>query len=610
MKHFISTLLVTILLAGMSFSQKLGQTFVLPQNRQQVLVVEFESPGEMSIGRVLSRIFAHQIAREVRPGGGASFLSTRNPDDRISERPENVNAFGQKHKAAFVMWGEFYEEDEGYYVYSYLRMVSQQGFNSNNLALSYNTGESEITSSLPSSQTNFTPILFLTSELQRLSQILESPMTIRINPEDESPEAGRLLPSDDYTIIDFRGDWTKVVVSGAITGWIKNPISLTTRDSLALFPITQYLVGLTQYASGEFQQSSQTFSAFTKSFGKTEDNTTVGIAHVLTGNSLLRMNPSSPDTSLFEHYHAATKLLPNNPSPVNHLTIARLVMLGDNPAAKKDQYVSEFRDSEIKMIETVQHDPNPQSVNNLQAFYRMAAKYDLLRPGNNPDRSDYDEAINDRLDLLSQIRRQELKITIVRPTPDIQSIRLGLWSPKDFERSFIFRDSIEFQAPDAKISQTNTFGIDFQHRARILPTLFFDFSVSLWHSSYKLSEPKDTSLIKKADAWAVFAPITIGLSYSIIETETFQPFVMAGAGLTGAFNSKSVLLIGGETEKDTDVDFGFGGFLGGGLDIFLSEKFALSLGVKYQFISFKDILFTGQKNMSGFQLSFGVSNRI
>jgi opacity protein-like surface antigen len=189
------------------------------------------------------------------------------------------------------------------------------------------------------------------------------------------------------------------------------------------------------------------------------------------------------------------------------------------------------------------------------------------------------------------------------------TIRLGLWFPKDKEKEFTY-ENVTHGELESTIDQSQALGLDFHYRKDIGRPLFFDFAVQFWYSSYDF-KPSDLwkvgqDTIRNANAWYAVIPVTAGLSFAPLPEGMLQPYVMAGVGGYLGITGTEVYINNNARHNDDDVQFVFGGFIGAGCDVLLSQRFGLSAALKYQFVEFKEPLLTQQKNLTGLQVMLGI----
>ncbi len=195
---------------------------------------------------------------------------------------------------------------------------------------------------------------------------------------------------------------------------------------------------------------------------------------------------------------------------------------------------------------------------------------------------------------------------------DYFSIRFGAWFPRDVEKTFT-QQSAE-NIPQT-IDQSQAIGLDFHYRYEIGWPLLFDFSIGGWYSTYAfkaLETLSSPSLVQEADAWVAIAPITAGLSVNPLpKGNPLQPYATAGIGAYVGVSGTSDVIVGRPgTHSDDKTLVAFGGYAGVGLAFMLTRGFGLDIGVKYQFVSFKEEMFTKQKDFTGLQILAGITTRL
>ena len=196
-------------------------------------------------------------------------------------------------------------------------------------------------------------------------------------------------------------------------------------------------------------------------------------------------------------------------------------------------------------------------------------------------------------------------------TLDYFSVRVGLWFPKDVEKTFSTNNISEQQ-----VDQSQAIGLDFHYRYDIGRPLLFDFSVGGWYSSYAFKYREviqDPALVQEADSWVALVPITLGLSVNILPENPIQPYIGAGVGgyvgISGTTQYVGYNPVRTKHSEDKTL-FAFGGYVSAGVDLFISPAFGFNLGAKYQLVTFKEILLTQQKDFTGLQVLAGITTRI
>jgi opacity protein-like surface antigen len=193
---------------------------------------------------------------------------------------------------------------------------------------------------------------------------------------------------------------------------------------------------------------------------------------------------------------------------------------------------------------------------------------------------------------------------------DCMTYRFGIWLPRDREMSFAEVQSIPTN--ETVIDQSQAFGLDMHFRKATNNLLSLNMSVGAWYTTYSFSTKNilaNPSLIQDASNWAVIVPLTIGASLELIPDNMIMPYAMAGVGVYAGISGKKVTYQA-RKEDDTKVQFAFGGFLGAGVDIYLTPSFGLSAGLKYQLLEYKEYLWTYQRIFNGIQLTAGIATKI
>jgi opacity protein-like surface antigen len=209
--------------------------------------------------------------------------------------------------------------------------------------------------------------------------------------------------------------------------------------------------------------------------------------------------------------------------------------------------------------------------------------------------------------------RQETRVVVEQEheRTGFYTIRFGAWWPEDKEKDFKIGENL-YDQTNANIDQSQAFGLDFHFRRQMTHPIYFDVSAGAWYTSYSFDFKEVVGNLgeefENVDAWAVIVPITIGVSVAPLPTESpVQPYVMAGVGAYIGITGRDMLLVTNANRSDeTEAYVRFGYFIGAGFDFLFADTFGVSLGAKYQFIEFKDALYTQQKNFTGLQATLGI----
>ncbi|MBN1446403.1 MAG: outer membrane beta-barrel protein [Bacteroidetes bacterium] len=212
-----------------------------------------------------------------------------------------------------------------------------------------------------------------------------------------------------------------------------------------------------------------------------------------------------------------------------------------------------------------------------------------------------------------QTRQTETRMIIKqeKEREGFYTIRFGAWWPEDKEKEFRIGENI-YDQTDAQIEQSQALGLDFHFRKMMTHPMYFDVSAGAWYTSYTFDFKEAVSNIgeefENFDAWAVIVPVTLGLSIAPLPAESpVQPYAMAGLGAYVGITGRDKLLVSNDNRSDdTKTYVRFGWYFGGGLDFLFADTFGISLGAKYQFLEFQDVLYTQQKNFTGLQGTLGI----
>jgi outer membrane protein W len=186
------------------------------------------------------------------------------------------------------------------------------------------------------------------------------------------------------------------------------------------------------------------------------------------------------------------------------------------------------------------------------------------------------------------------------------TIRVGAWFPKDKEKGITFEDNL-YDETKGKVEQSQALGVDLHFRNQASHPFYVDLSVGGWYTTNKYTATNTIGFINRAEAWAVIVPVTVGVSVAPLPENPVQPYAMAGLGAYFGITGNDITQVSEQNKSASDTYIRFGYYLGVGLDFMFAETFGVSVGAKYQFLEFKDPLFTGQKNMTGLQASIGIA---
>ena len=115
-----------------------------------------------------------------------------------------------------------------------------------------------------------------------------------------------------------------------------------------------------------------------------------------------------------------------------------------------------------------------------------------------------------------------------------------------------------------------------------------------------------TENLQNADSWAVLIPITVGVSVAPLGNGPIQPYAMAGVGAYVGISGLQRTTYANKTTHDKSLQkVTFGGYLGAGIDILLSQKFGISVAGKYTLMKFSEPMYTQQEDFTGLQLMAG-----
>jgi opacity protein-like surface antigen len=208
-----------------------------------------------------------------------------------------------------------------------------------------------------------------------------------------------------------------------------------------------------------------------------------------------------------------------------------------------------------------------------------------------------------------ETQRTELIVKHEYDYKSFYAVRFGFWFPKDKEQSFAANNVSTAQIKE-DINQSQAFGLDFHFRKEVSKPLSLDFALQIWYTTYEVNFEQITAdpdnVLRNVDSWAVIIPITAGLSVAPLPDGPIQPYAMAGIGAYIGISGLQRTTYGDKTTHDKSIQkVAFGGYIGAGLDIFLTERFGISLAGKYTIVKFSEQMYTQQMDFTGLQLMLG-----
>jgi hypothetical protein len=548
-------LLVGVLSAPVA-AQQLRTPSTMPARMQAAAVFVFESPDTLQMGPQLSTQLVRALAQELR--GIDTVALVRLPPNHLplAEQPSNVVPLANERNAVFALWGEYYPDGDSVSVAVHLQVIPRDRVEERDLGMTYVSEDGEFTSLPPTLQVNFAP-----------------------------------------------------VVAG-----------IRDTGSAMFAPVVAYVAALSRYLAGDYAAAGQGFAAWDETERQRGgEPMTMATANLLLGNAALlaaTRDGGDPDhAAAARAYTRASELVPESGAPAEHLTIARLQQYIDGGSASINDTIADLNTSEVELIESVQRDGTPQAVQNLRVFYKMANRHKYLqRKGTNDE--EYTQSLNQQLGVLSRIdNRQEYVIVLRMAQPvDFLDIRGGVWSPKDAEKAFTWKD-VELKGA---IDQAQAYGIDFHHHAHLGGPLFGDFTLGVWYSSYTFSSETDVirpGELARSESWAVVFPAHLGLSFAPFHHMFVSPYIAVGVGAAGAVSSitnygPSNARLPGDDGENNKFVAALAATFGAGVNLYITRGFGISIGARYELLKFKEALYTNQQDLSGLQLLVGFSQRM
>jgi hypothetical protein len=623
MKRASLPLLLTILLTVSIQAQKLDNPTTLTQEQMRVEVAEFESPDQSDLGYVIARMIARDIYNEYPRLGGVHVSVPPTMDQRVSHNPEYLETIAQQNHASIVVWGEYYFEGDTVIIRPYLRITPQTPMTDQSFGLRLTTAEGDIVALPPSMQINITPMFTSRKRLEEIQAGLAATRTLREEPDGKAravkpSPAIAAEPKPTMWIVEIRGAWMKVRLHDNTTGWIEAPSTATPFGTARM---ATFIKGAALYITGQYPAAEQALAAHLSQYSDDDNAMNKALVHTLLGTTRVRMAqgalPLPASENVSQEYLAAKNLIPDSPSPRDHLAVTRMLKHQPDANGMYAAPVGEFADTEDDLIESVKKDKNDQSLNNLKVFYRLAARQKFLKESGDDDAS-YQSGIQERIGIVSKVEEEErqlreggpiVMLRIERQSFNMMSLSGGLWLPKDAEKGITFANT-SYEKANALISQSQAFGGELHYRNGVAFPLSFDFAMSVWYSSYDMTPSATADTVRSATAWVLLTPAQFGFSFTLLSGGLIEPYINAGAGVTFAMSDLNIKARASEINEDEKTDIHFSWYLGGGADLFLGKDFAIGISAKYQFLKLKEPMWTGQTDFTGLQIFAGFTFKL
>ncbi|MBL0175493.1 MAG: SH3 domain-containing protein [Ignavibacteria bacterium] len=607
-----SLLFLPAILAAMTVTaraQELRPATTLPRSSIRAVVLQFESPDSAYLGTTIARLFAAEIASSMRDMNGATARIARGPDDHPSINEGAVEDIARREGAVIAVWGSYFLDGDSVSVVTHARIIPTPPLTERDFALVYQTAQGELIARLPSRQLNFATIMFSRAELDAVHAASVAGLPVRREASEAGASLGTVRSDQNLHILSRGNGWAQIRIDSASTGWIQVPQSFAKPAERTSGP-SLLAAGIAQYAAGDYQGAENSMIAYVNTSGRDQDMFNLATTRLLLGKARIRgMNATTSlpkDETASSDFERAAALLPDNAAPVEHLAVTRLMRYQGSPDATR---IEGLKTSEREMITALREDPDSVSVNNLRVFYAVAADKKFLK-AEGTDENEYRRALEDQGLILTQVD-QFLVIRRFDPT-EFGSIRYGFWSPHDDEGFTISGNALE-PSLQGKITNVAHHGVDMHVRNRIIdPFISFDVAASAWYSGYTVENITGlTGLnpIVKSDYWALTVPITLGLSVAPpLRAFPVVPHVTAGGGVAIGISTRHPTTADGKKQSlESDAQFASVWYAGVGADVFFLRRLALSAGLKYQSIVFKEFMYTGQKNVSGVRFLLGLT---
>jgi hypothetical protein len=608
-----TTLLLAAALCASSFvvsAQQLRTAGTLPRGNVRTLVLEFESPDSTYLGTTIARLIAAELSNSMRDMDGARARVGRMQDDRPSVNEGAVEELALRNRAVLAVWGSYFFDGDSVSVVTHARIVPVAPLTARDFALVYQTQQGELVARIPSRQINFSPVVYSRAELDAAYAADVAGYSVRKEADDASPEVAKVTTSQDLTFLSRGNGWAQVRVDSTVTGWIRVPQPIIKGAERSAGPCL-LVGGLSQFAAGDYKSAENAFLSYINTAGREQDMFNVGTTRLLIGKARIHaMNASGSlpkDEAVSAEFERAAAALPESAAPVEHLAITRLMRFKGSP---DDARIEGLKTSEREMITALREDPDSVSVNNLRVFYAIAADEKFLK-SSGTDESEYIRSLEDQGLILTQVD----KFLIIRrfdPT-EFGSIRYGIWTPKQAE-GFTIVGNIPLSS-GGTITNLVHYGLNMHVRNRVADPVYFDVSADGWYTGYTVENiTVDTrpypDAIERTDIWSLAVPITVGLSISPpLRSFPVIPHFSAGGGVAVGISSRHpITAIDHKRQSlESDAQFAPVWYADAGADWFFLKRIALSAALKYQSIVFHEAMYTGQTDLSGFRLMFGIT---
>ncbi len=627
MKRSLAPLIfaAALLLPAAGRSQSVDANLSLPLARQRAAVLAFESPQDSMLGPAIARAVALSLRDNLPEYGEISVVVPRNAHERFTENPDYVDTIAAQRKYSLLIYGEYYIDGENVQIRCYARLVPHSPVTEQSFGLTLRLDEGIMKASPPTLQMNF-PLLSVPRSLAgQWNAAATAATTLSQQPLPGAPQAGAIKPTESVTFAERRENWIRVKAEPGLEGWLNLPPA----PQGQAFPAPD-LFGFARLAArfmeANFPDAEKEAADLLGKEKDRQNSMNLAFLRILYGNSMLRQAPAGEPLARYDaiesEYKEAQRLVPGNASPVDHLAILRMLRYAPDSMKSAPAMIVPLAQTEAELIGILQEEKNPQTSDNLKTLYRRAERQRFLKQEGVADNT-YNDEVKNRLTMVNTVDKQERDRAEGRPVDvvivmqeyeeirlNMNSLRAGAWIPKENAQDFSF-NKISYSDVRAKVQQSNIYGAEIEHRRNLSTFMYLHFTFSGWYTGYDFTRPASSdqdTLVTQASSYVLMFPIHIGLSLNLLPEFPISPFVSAAVGGTIAVSGLDYTENGkNPNTADTKLKVAFTWNFGAGCDFFVARNFAFSLAAKYQYLRFNEAMYTGQQDLSGVQLLFGIT---
>jgi len=374
----------------------------------KILVLEYENPFGGHEGVQLSELIGRMALGTTTGVDKFAVITLRQEEKHKPLTEANVEKLALRQRTPVVIWGEFYEENEGVFVTSHLRFASidtdlnldDSSIEQSPLRLTWDVKKlnirdrSQAYASLPAAQVNFSPLKISTSDLRSLEATWRETLILHEDPKENSVKIGELKLATPYQIIGSEGRWTHVIThslssgrpivpahgitrfpfgTGSIRlpredanvkGWVRLG-DLSRLDTFnELTSVVCYAQGLMQFYTQNYVAAAETFKQYLQNYASSQDSANQAIAHLIIGYCMMK-RPGDLGAALNE-FEMAKRLLPNSSSPVNCMALALFEKVSRSAATGE-----EMQQLETELVRVIRIDSDLDAIRNLETLYQL-----------------------------------------------------------------------------------------------------------------------------------------------------------------------------------------------------------------------------------------------